>query len=212
MLFSQMEPPPELEADFNDWYETEHIPVRLALRGFACAVRYREVGGGRRYLAVYEIDDIGVLDSPGYNVVKTQPSERTARMLKSVHGFTRFTCELISDTGAASERGRYLSAVGFAVPPDKRAQLDDWYEGDHVPRLKQVSDWLRVRRYRVISADGGPWTDFALHELRSPDALAGQPWFESPTCWLYEVISLQQAAHGRRRNSQVPGGGAADIV
>jgi hypothetical protein len=168
--------------------------VRLALPGFARAVRYREVGVERRYLAVYEIDDLGVLESPGYDVVKTQPSAHTARMLKSVRGFTRFTCELTLDSGAAAERGKYLSAVPFAPPPDQRAKLNAWHESEHVPGVVHAAGWLRAPRYRVISADGGPWTDFVLHELRSPDALAGQSWFEFPRSWLYEVVSPQEAS------------------
>lgn len=206
MLFSQMEPPPELETEFNDWYETEHIPVRLALPGFARAVRYREVDGERKYLAIYEIDDLAVLGSPGYHVVKTQPSERTARMLKAVKGFTRFTCEQVSDTGAQRERRPYLSAVAFALPPGQRARLDDWYESEHIPRLMRERDWLRVRRYTVISADGGPWTDFALYDLRSPDATRNPAHetavrgpkpdgaVESSSQWLYEVVSVHERA------------------
>ena len=209
MLFSQMEPPPELEADFNDWYETEHIPVRLALPGFARAVRYRECGAARKYLAIYEIDDLAVLESPGYDAVKNRPSERTARMLKSVKGFTRYTCTQVYDTGDA-QRGTYLSAVAFAVPRDRAAGLDDWYENEHIPLLMRAPDWLRVRRYKVFSGDGGPWTDFALHELRSlqvmdgperkaarsgpkRDGLAGEAWFANSGRWLFEAVSVHRA-------------------
>jgi hypothetical protein len=210
MLFSQMEPPPEIEAEFNDWYETEHIPVRLALPGFRRAVRYRECNAERRYLAIYEIDDLAVLESPGYDVVKTKPSERTAFMLKNVKGFTRYTCTQTYDTGNVPDGGPYLSAVAFAVPREQEAQVGDWYENEHVPLLMRAADWLRVRRYKVISGDGGPWTDFALHDLASlevmegperlaartgpkRDALANQPWFENSGRWLFEVISVQHA-------------------
>jgi hypothetical protein len=210
MLFSQMEPPPELEADFNDWYETEHIPVRLALPGFSRAVRYMERGKAHKYLAVYEIDDLSVLESPAYQALKVTPSARTAFMLKNVKGFTRYTCTQAFDSGAASDRGNYLSAVAFAAPQHDEARLDDWYENEHITALMRAPDWLRVRRYKVFSADGSPWTDIALHELRSldvmdgperkaarsgpkRDALAGQAWFEASGRWVYEVIS----AHDR---------------
>ena len=210
MLFSQMEPPPELEAEFNDWYETEHIPVRLALPGFSRAVRYRECDAERKYLAIYEIDDLAVLDSPGYSVVKTQPSERTAFMLKNVKGFTRYTCAQTYDSRSVPDAPEYLSAVAFAVPETQRARVDDWYANEHIPLLMRCADWLRVRRYEVISADGGPWTEFALHDLASleamdsperraartgpkRDALKGEPWFESSGRWLFEVISVQHA-------------------
>ena len=187
MLFSQMEPPPELEAEFNDWYETEHIPVRLALPGFSRAVRYRECDAERKYLAIYEIDDLAVLESAGYNVVKTQPSERTAFMLKNVKGFTRYTCTELFDTGAVPDPGPYLSAVAFEVPA---AHEDDWYETGHVRSLQAAAVCRRVRRYKVMSGDGGPWTHFALHDLASPDAMDNPG---RPGQWLFEVISVQSA-------------------
>lgn len=212
MLFSQMEPPAELEAEFNDWYETEHIPVRLALPGFSRAVRYKECVGGRKYLAIYEIDDLAVLESPDYNIIKTKPSERTARMLKSVKGFTRYTCTLAYDSGSRPERGRYLFAVAFDVSRERKAQLDDWYENEHIPLPMRAVDWLRVRRFKVFSGDGGPWTDIALHELGSlqvmdgperkgaregtkRDALAREPWFGHPGRWLYQVYSVHDGAY-----------------
>lgn len=209
ILFSQMEPPAELEAQFNDWYKTEHIPVRLALPGFNRAVRYTEVGGVRKYLAIYEIDDLTVLESRDYQRLKTEPSKRTALMLRSVNGFTRFTCTEKYDTGPSHRRGDYLSAVAFAVPRKDEAALDDWYENEHVAKLMRAPDWLRVRRYKVFSADGGPWTDIALHELRrremmdsrerkaaregpKRDAVASAPWFQSSGCWLYRVYSVHE--------------------
>lgn len=208
MLYSQMEPPPALEAEFNDWYASEHIPVRLALPGFARAVRYREIDGERKYLAIYEIDDLAVLDSPEYQVVKTQPSERTARMLRSVQGFTRFTCKQVFDTGAAAEPERYLLAVAFAAPAPRQPRLIEWYEREHVPEVTRALGCLRVRGYSVISADGGPWTGFALYDLssadaargpqlraaaRGPQSLAGESGgFESSRQWLYQVFSVHE--------------------
>ncbi len=207
ILFSQMEPPAELEGEFNDWYETEHIPVRLALPGFARAVRYVERDAVRKYLAVYEIDDLEVLKTPGYQALKTTPSARTELMLKRVHGFTRYTCTLAFDTGGGAARGSYLLADAHAVPGEHSANFDHWYEQEHIAALMRSADWLRVRRYKVFSADGGPWTDIALHELRALKALespqgkaamsgAGLEARHVGTSrrWLFEVLSAHEGA------------------
>jgi hypothetical protein len=99
--------------------------------------------------------------------------------------------------------------VAFAVPGQEKAKLADWYETEHSPALLMAPDWLRVRRYTVLSGDGGPWTDFALHDLRtlavmdSPERKAaregpkreyfrGKPWFENSGRWLYRLISRYQ--------------------
>jgi hypothetical protein len=206
LLFSQMEPRPEDEADFHDWYETEHIPVRMALPGFSEAVRYEATEGEPRYLACYFLDDLAVLDTPAYRRLKSDPSARTARLLGTVNGFTRYICTEISDTGSVDEQGGVLSVVAFSVPAADEDEFETWYAGEHVPLLMKVDGWLRVRRYRTQPGhDGPPWTHLALHELRdlsvmdSPDRakarataardrLARHAWFGQSGRWLYRPI------------------------
>jgi len=206
ILFSQMEPPEGWEADFHTWYDTDHIPVRLALPGFDAATRYRAIEGEPKFLAVYELGDMGVLDTPEYRKIKVAPSAETKRMLSNVRGFTRYTCEEVSDSGDAGRTGDYLAVVAFAVPEEDLAQFDDWYETEHSAMLLKADDWLRVRRYAVQSGEGGEWNRLALHELASlevmsspereaarqgpkREALVDRPWFGRSGRWLYEVIA-----------------------
>jgi hypothetical protein len=179
ILFSQMEPPPALEAEFNDWYETEHIPVRLALAGFDRAMRYRERGAERRYLAIYEIGDMAVLDGPGYHVVKTQPSARTDSMLKAVSGFTRYTCTEICDSSDGTHGGR-LEALTYVVEPGRGPAFE--------AACRATGPGLRA--YEVVSGDGGPWTHIVLRDAAGNDApIAG---FEAAARWRYDAISAHE--------------------
>jgi hypothetical protein len=204
ILFSQMEPPAELEAEFHDWYETEHIPERLAIDGFRSATRYRALEGEPRYLAVYDLADLDVLQTDAYRSLKEHQSERSERILSSVQGFTRFTAEELADSGPVPPVP-VLLVVAFDVPEAEHADLDEWYETEHTELLMRVPGWLRVRRYRVRSADGASWTHLALHDLASRDVLdrpersiahdapgrqeiSQRPWFQ-PGRWIYEVIS-----------------------
>ncbi len=206
MLFSQMEPPGGAEEQFHEWYDTDHIPARLVLPGFAGATRYQALDGQPRYLAIYDIDDMGVLDSPEYRQLKAAPSAMTVHMLATVNGFTRFTCAELADSGRPSRRGEFLAVVAFAVPPEDLDQFDDWYDTEHSGMLLKAEDWLRVRRYRVLSGEGGPWNRFAIHELASTEAmhsperaaaregpkrraLADRPWFAQSGRWLYRVLN-----------------------
>jgi hypothetical protein len=206
LLFSQMEPPPGLEAEFHDWYETEHIPARMAIAGFASADRYEVVDGAPRFLACYHLNDLGVLDSPQYRQLKSHPGERTRRMLASVSGFTRYTCRLVSDTGAADDQPTLMFAVAFDVPAPHAAEFDAWYGEEHIPLLMRIDSWKRVRRYaRTGSFDGAPWTHLALHDLADRRALtdpqraaaratarraqlARHEWFRHSWRWLYRPI------------------------
>jgi hypothetical protein len=210
ILFSQMTPPPGQEAEFHDWYETEHIPVRLAIPGFLRASRYRSVEEPTHFLAVYELADLAVLDTPEYQRVKQEPSERTRAMLSSVSGFTRFTCAELSVRGATDRGADYLSVVAFDVPEPEVPEFDDWYATEHETLLLGAPDWRAIRRYGVVSGDGGDWNRLALHELASLDvmdsperaaarsapmrnALAAREWFEQSGRWLYERISVFSA-------------------
>jgi len=47
---------PERDTEFNEWYETVHMPEVLALDGFVSARRFRPVRPGEPYVAVYDIE------------------------------------------------------------------------------------------------------------------------------------------------------------
>lgn len=218
LLFSQMEPPGGWEAEFHDWYNAEHIPARMAIPGFESATRFEVVDGEPRYLACYFLDDLGALETPVYGKLKSEPGERTARMLGNVLGFTRYICEQISDTGPADEQPGLLYAVAFAVPDEHEAEFEGWYQDEHVPLLMKVPGWQRVRRYRRRGTfDGPPWTHFALHEIRDEatldrperaaardtarrDALARHDWFGRSGRWLYRPIHHATATHNGRED------------
>ena len=65
-LLVTMEPPPALEEEFNAWYDTEHVPQRMAIAGFETGRRYVCPSGSPRYLAVYDLAHRGVLESEAY--------------------------------------------------------------------------------------------------------------------------------------------------
>jgi hypothetical protein len=59
------DPRPEVEAEFNHWYDTSHVPGLLQVPGYRSGLRFRSVddpavahhGDRFRYLALYEIED-----------------------------------------------------------------------------------------------------------------------------------------------------------
>src|ERR1017187_3549162 len=61
-----MQAPPAFEDEFNAWYDTEHVPERVAVRGFETGLRYVCISGSPRYLAIYDMESPEVLDSPEY--------------------------------------------------------------------------------------------------------------------------------------------------
>jgi hypothetical protein len=87
---------PEHEADFNRWYDEEHVPERLSCPGFLTARRYRAapgIPGGKpvqgeprapRYLAVYEVTGPEVLQTEEYRRQIATPTEWTLRIQRNM--------------------------------------------------------------------------------------------------------------------------------
>jgi hypothetical protein len=174
ILFSEMAPAPEWEAEFNTWYDTDHIPVRMVLDGFEGAQRYRAVEG-ENYLVVYDMASMAALKTPGYDKVKTTPSEQTNWMLANVRNFTRNLGEEIGRHGfddPAAIEAPVVMATMFNAPAEDLQAFDDWITQDHIPLLMRSKEWLGVRRFNMTVSEPQPFNRLAIHYLASPDALA----------------------------------------
>ncbi len=213
ILFSEMTPAAAWEAEFNEWYDQEHIPVRMGAPGFVSAQRY--LAEDRNYLAVYEMDSPDALKTAASQQIKSRPSARTRLMLGGVSGFTRYIgteINAVRKPGVAVEDAPLLYAVWFDVPPARLADFDRWYDEDHVPILMEQQDWLGVRRFDIIDGEPDRLNRLALHYLADRSALdsperararatpwrarlAAEPWFKGS----YKVFSQhggRQLAHG----------------
>src|SRR5262249_39560138 len=73
--------PADKEAEFNRWYNEEHLAERLAIPGFLSAARYEAVKGGPKHLAYYERARPGVLQSEAYKKVSATPTPWTRKIV-----------------------------------------------------------------------------------------------------------------------------------
>jgi hypothetical protein len=55
LLVNAMNVDPAHEAEFNEWYDHEHIPALAKVPGTLCARRFRDGTGTHRYLALYHL-------------------------------------------------------------------------------------------------------------------------------------------------------------
>ncbi|HEV7476915.1 MAG TPA: hypothetical protein VGO02_04160 [Burkholderiales bacterium] len=112
LLLTITEPPPAMEEEFNAWYDDEHLPERLAIPGFRSARRWT---WQKSYLATYELDSPGVLNSPQYLSRYENPTPWTKRCLGRVVVFKRWACEQLGSEDP--HPGTKAMIVGF----DERA-------------------------------------------------------------------------------------------
>ena len=119
LLLTMTEPPPAMEEEFNAWYDTEHLPERLAITGFRSARRWvANVPPGRgKYLATYELDAPGVLQSSEYLARFEAATPWTRRCLGKCVVFRRWACEQ-TDPGNAEPHplARALLLVAADAP------------------------------------------------------------------------------------------------
>lgn len=90
LLLVMMDIDPAHEADFNRWYEEEHIPERMAIPGFLSARRFEAIEGGPKYLALYELEGPEVLESEAYRYRYGEGrTEWTQRILERAKNYVR---------------------------------------------------------------------------------------------------------------------------
>src|SRR4030088_2722889 len=130
MLLTSMDIDPSDEADFNRWYDREHLEERVAIDGFLEARRYVAHEGRPKYLCLYSTATIDVLDSPAYRAALASPTDwstRTmARFRNMIRAVARITISRGRGRGAALGIVRLRPAAGGedALRAALRDQLD----------------------------------------------------------------------------------------
>lgn len=76
LLLNAMNVAPEGEADFNRWYDEEHIPALAAVPGTLLARRYKSAeasGGSHKYVAIYHLESPDVQASDAWKKAVDTP-------------------------------------------------------------------------------------------------------------------------------------------
>lgn len=64
---------PDFEAEFNAWYDEEHLPALAAVPGCVQASRWLVDGAGPRYLACYDLATLDTYGSTAWLAVRATP-------------------------------------------------------------------------------------------------------------------------------------------
>jgi hypothetical protein len=104
MLLTSMDIAPSDEAEFNRWYDREHLEERVAIEGFLEARRYIAHQGAPKYLSLYSTGTFEVLDSAAYRTALANQTEwsRTtiARFKNMIRAVARITISRGQGRGA----------------------------------------------------------------------------------------------------------------
>lgn len=105
MLLTSMNIGAADEAEFNRWYDREHLEERVAIDGFIEARRYVAHDGNPKYLSLYSTETFEVLDSPAYRTALANQTAwskaNIARFKDMIRSVARITISRGTGRGAA---------------------------------------------------------------------------------------------------------------
>ena len=169
----------EQDADFNKWYNEEHIPDLLALPGFLNGARYEASKGGPRYLACYELETAETLKTAEYLAFREHPSEWTQRIALSTNGrnYVRNVCtQIFPDKNDPAVLGRGMAPalqIGrMVVPSEIESKYNYYYDNVRTPANLEVPGCLAVRRYHVIEGSPKYTTVYEFEHEKVPETEA----------------------------------------
>ena len=79
------------ESEFNEWYNEQHLPERMAIPGYVSARRFKLENGNNalKYLCIWEMVDGSPLQSEMYKDQNAHPTELYLRVNKTIKLRTR---------------------------------------------------------------------------------------------------------------------------
>ena len=172
--------PADKEAEFNRWYNEEHLAERLAVPGFLAGARYEAVKGGPKHLAVYELESPAVLVSAAYKRVQQNPTPWTKRCSPEAIGttyirnvYTLIHPRALTPAAAASGMAPALQLGRMDVPAEVDREFNEWYNTIYVPNYEKVPGVIRGRRFRALV---GTPTYLTFYEFEHPKVSESAEW------------------------------------
>jgi hypothetical protein len=175
ILIASMNMANAAEDEFHDWYDTEHMPERIACPGFLRCQRWIGTTDRKISVATYDLENIDVLKQPGYLAIGgVNLSPWSKRLGSRYERLMRFEGEQIlpgDQIAPENAEGFLLNAMNCTS--EVEAEFNEWYNTEHIPQLAAVPGVIMARRFRATSANR---KYVALYHLEAPEIQATQAW------------------------------------
>jgi hypothetical protein len=175
------------EDEFNDWYDTEHVPERLRTKGFINAQRWIGADDPKIAIATYDLESLAVLQSPEYKKIGGENlSPWSKRMSRICERVCRFEADQINPgQKAAPADAEAMVMIAVNVAPEAEDEFNAWFNEEHLPNLSAVPGNLCARRFKM---PGGKQRYLAMHHLKSVDVQTSADWTKAAaTPWTAKV-------------------------
>jgi hypothetical protein len=115
--------PTDIETEFNDWYDREHLRERVEVPGFIRGRRFAAISATPRYLALYEAQSAEVMRSEAYLRLKRTRDARSMRFVPLFRNAIKATCDIVSHAGAGE--GAFLVLLPITADPERLSFFRD---------------------------------------------------------------------------------------
>lgn len=179
LLMARVDIPLEIEAEFNDWYNNEHLSDRLAIPGFLSGRRFVAIEGEPRYLALYDLTGDAVLNSEPYLKLRDKEASQPSASYKGIRprfqNLSRGVYEQIYPERREYQmpKAEVLLAVGIDVPPEREEAFNAWYNTEHISDMLGVPGVLTARRFMAV--EGEP-KYLALYDLEGEEVFQSEAY------------------------------------
>jgi hypothetical protein len=117
MLLTSMDIDASDEAEFNRWYDRQHLLERVAIEGFLEARRYVAHEASLKYLSLYSTESFDVLDSLAYRTALASQTDWSKANIARFKNMIRAVARITVSRGAG--RGAALGIVRLRPAGDK---------------------------------------------------------------------------------------------
>lgn len=173
--------------EFNDWYDTEHVPDRERVPGFLTLERWTGADNDKVAFAIYDLQSVDVLKSREYQAIgNMNPSPWTRRLMPKCKRILRFVGEQIAPGNVLGPRGAGgLLVMGFNVAVGAENEYAHWMDEEHLPRLSKVPGVLSARRFVATEST---LKYVAVYHLADPSVCSSPEWLDArETPWTHSI-------------------------
>ncbi|MEX2617845.1 MAG: hypothetical protein WD767_17280 [Alphaproteobacteria bacterium] len=124
---------PDAAADYDRWYEEEHMFERLVVDGFHRARHYRTVSGSQMFFTYFVTDDSRVMKSPAYFESANNSSDWTKRILPHFRNTNRTAFNVVRRIGWGF--GAVSMTIRMGAAEGRAGELMRWLGQELFPEL-----------------------------------------------------------------------------
>jgi hypothetical protein len=178
---------PEMEAEFNTVYDTDHLPYMVQIPGVRDCTRYKldwsDNADMLAYLALYHIDDP---DLPRSDLWKKHAA--MGRWSRDIRPHLKERRNGVYDqifrAGAVSKGpnkdstdSEYIYFLQQSIPANMDAKFNQLYNGDHIPLMLQTPGADSCTRYKLRYSDSGDVPDYlAIYAIDAAGTPRSPEW------------------------------------